>query len=308
MRWTLDQLRTFLVVAEQGTMTAAAASLGYTTGAVSQQMASLAVATGRVLFVRDGTGLSLSDDGRLLLGQVRPVLDAERRAADALRGTTTPAQVPVRLGVFGSAAVAAVPAARDRLAEAAPHVQVRAVEVDVEAMPEAVLGGEIDLALGLDYSDAPLPPRRGLDVSRLCSEPLELVLPGGAEVDPSSPDAVRAYANATDWILPPSTGTFGKAVRFACARAGISPREQHLVTDTAVCIALAESGVGITLVTPLMRALRPTTAAVVPLPGRSSRDVVVLARTASLERASILAVRDALAAVFPVPTPERSPG
>ena len=41
MRWTLDQLRTLVAVAEHGTMSGAASTLGYTTGAVSQQMAAL---------------------------------------------------------------------------------------------------------------------------------------------------------------------------------------------------------------------------------------------------------------------------
>ena len=140
-------------------------------------------------------------------------------------------------------------------------------------MPDAVLRDEIDLALGLDYSDAPLAPRRGLDVARLHREPFLLVLPPGATPDRTSPAAVRAYADETDWILPPPTSTFGRAVRTACARAGIAPRERHLVTDTAVSIALAEAGLGITLVTPLMLAMRATTAPTAPLPGPSTRDV-----------------------------------
>ena len=295
MRWTLDQLRTLVAVAEHGTMSGAAVTLGYTTGAVSQQMAALARAVGRPLFVRDGARLALSDDGTVLVGQARLVLEAEARAAAVVRGPSPTAAV--RLGVFGSAAVVGLPAARARLA-AEPAVALQAVEVDVEQMPDAVLREEIDLALGLDYSDAPLPPRRGLDVARLHREPFLLVLPPGAEVDGSSAEEVRAYADATDWILPPATTTFGRAVRTACARAGIAPRERHLVTDTAVSIALAEAGLGITLVTPLMLAMRATTAPTAPLPGPSTRDVVALARTAALERAGVRAVRAALVEAF----------
>lgn len=298
MKWTLDQLRTFVAVAELGTMTAAAAALGYTTGAVSQQMGALGQAIDRVLFVRDGTRLVLSDDGQVLLEQARRVLDADRRAADAVRGPSSPEQIAVRLGVFGSAGAWALPRARTFLAEQAPHISVWTVEVDVEAMPEAVLAGEIDVALGLDYSDAPMPPRRGLSVVRVHQESFRLVVPPGGTPGLDTPAGVRAYASAVDWILPPSTGTYGKAVRFACARAGIAPREQHLVTDTAVSIALAEAGVGTTLATPLMLAMRPTSAATVDLPGESTRDVVALARTSSLERESVALVAAALASAF----------
>ena len=295
MRWTLDQLRTLVVVAERGTMSGAAVTLGYTTGAVSQQMAALGRAVGRPLFVRDGARLALSDDGAVLVEQARLVLEAETRAAAVVRGPS--AASAVRLGVFGSAAVAGLPAARARLA-GDPLVALQAVEVDVEAMPDAVLRGEIDLALGLDYSDAPLPPRRGLDVARLHRESFLLVIPPGAEVDVSSPAEVRAYADGTDWILPPPSSTFGRAVRTACARAGIAPRERHLVTDTAVSIALAEAGLGITLVTPLMLAMRATSAPTAALPSPSTRDVVALARTAALERVGVQAVRAALVEAF----------
>ena len=41
MSWTLGQLRTFVAVADHGTMTAAARVLGYTPGAVSQHMSAL---------------------------------------------------------------------------------------------------------------------------------------------------------------------------------------------------------------------------------------------------------------------------
>ncbi|HEY0240755.1 MAG TPA: LysR family transcriptional regulator [Friedmanniella sp.] len=295
MRWTLDQLRTLVAVAEHGTMSAAGVTLGYTTGAVSQQMAALGRAVGRPLFLRDGARLVLSDDGRVLVEQARLVLEAEARAAAVVQGPS-PASA-VRLGVFGSAAVVGLPAARTRLT-GEPAVALQAVEVDVEAMPDAVLRDEIDLALGLDYSDAPLPPRRGLDVARLHREPFLLVLPPGSELDVGSPAEVRAFADATDWILPPPTSTFGRAVRTACARAGIAPRERHLVTDTAVSIALAEAGLGITLVTPLMLAMRATTAPTALLPGPSTRDVVALARTSALERAGVRAVRSALVEAF----------
>ncbi|SEQ60373.1 LysR family transcriptional regulator [Microlunatus flavus] len=295
MRWTLDQLRTLVAVADEGTMSGAAASLGYTTGAVSQQMAALGRAVGRTLFVRDGVRLVLSDDGRVLLEQARLVLEAERRASAVVRGPSPAAAV--RLGVFGSAAVVGLPAAQVLLADD-PTVALQAVEVDVEAMPDAVLRDEIDLALGLDYSDAPLPPRRGLDVARLHRERFLLVLPPGGGADLTSAEEVRAYADATDWILPPATSTFGRAVRAACARAGIAPRERHLVTDTAVSIALAEAGLGITLVTPLMLAMRATTAPTVPLPGPSTRDVVALVRTSALQRAGVVRVRSALVEAF----------
>lgn len=298
MSWTLEQLRTFVTVAELHTMTAAANSLGYTVGAISQQMSALQAAVGHQLLAKSGRTLSLTDAGRTLLSHSYMLLDAERKANEALSGAPSDREATVRLGVFGSAAVFAVRPALARLKAVAPNVALRAKEIDVEKMPQAVMAEEIDIALGLDYSHSPIPPQRGLVATVLRREPFQMVMPpdeadvldGGAELG--------AYLNAADWVLPPIDTAFGKAVRFACASAGIEARPVHTVTDTAVSIALAEAGVGITVVTEMMLVLRPTDAPRAPMPGTSTRDVIALARASAFERPSVGAVHDALVHVF----------
>lgn len=125
-----------------------------------------------------------------------------------------------------------------------------------------------------------------------------MVLPASARKHLSDPSALVDYANNNDWILPPVDTYIGRACRFACARSGIQPNVQHLVTDTAVSIALAESGIGITLATPLMMGLRPTDAPTAVMPGESSRSIVAIVRSSALERESVRAVRDALVHAF----------
>lgn len=298
MHWTLDQLRAFVAVAELGTMTAAAAQLGYTTGAVSQQMTTLQSAVGRALFVRSGRTLALTDTGRTLRRQAHAILETERRAVAALSGPEAEQETSVVLGVFGSAAVSAIQPVTARLRYVAPHLDLRAVEVDVELMAQAVLSGEIDIALGLNYPDAPDPPQRGLVSSTLHREAFDIVLPEPARDLVGDEIGLSRYAHETDWILPPPHSSFGKAARFACAAAGIDPRVIHTVTDTAVSIAMAESGIGITLATPLMRVLHPTDSPIASLRGSSTREIVALARDTTLERRSVSTVHDALAHVF----------
>lgn len=298
MKWTLEQLRTFKVVAELGTMTSAAEALGFTPGAVSQQMAALQGGLSRPIFARDGRRVTLTDAGMTLLRHARILLDDERKAAAALSGPQSEQRMVVSVGVFGSAAVSAMQPAIGHLRETAPHVAIQAAEVDVETMPQAVLEGQIDIALGLNYSDAPQPPQRGIVTLKLHQEPFLMVLPPAARALRDDPAALVEYANTSDWILPPVDSFFGKACRFACAKAGIEPRVQHTVTDTAVSIALAESGVGITLATPLMIGLRPTESPIAVLPAESRRFIVAIARSAALERDSVVAVRDALVHAF----------
>jgi DNA-binding transcriptional LysR family regulator len=187
----------------------------------------------------------------------------------------------------------------EHLRQSAPHVAIQALEVDVENMQQAILAGHIEIALGLSYDDAPQPPLRGVVTEVLHREPFLMVLPGAAGRFRGDNPGLVDYANATDWILPPVETSYGRACRFACARAGIEPRVQHTVTDTAVSISLAESGVGITLATPLMMGLRPTESTVAALPGDSHRSIVAIALSSALEKDSVRAVRDALTEAFP---------
>ena len=108
MNWTLDQLRSFCAVAEFGTMTAAAEVLGFTTGAVSQQMSALQAGLPRPIFVRDGRRVALTDAGQTLLRLSRHLLDEERRAAAAMSAPESEQSAVVSVGVFGSAAVSAL--------------------------------------------------------------------------------------------------------------------------------------------------------------------------------------------------------
>lgn len=138
-----------------------------------------------------------------LLRHATILLEDERRAAAALSGPQSDQRTVVTVGVFGSAAVSAMRPAIEHLRTTAPHVAIQAVEVDVENMPQAILSGQIEIALGLYYDDAPQPPLRGVVTEVLHHEPFLMVLPPAGAI-PLTADkrALVEYANATDWVLP----------------------------------------------------------------------------------------------------------
>lgn len=70
---TLDQLRVFLVVAEQGSFSAAARALHRAQSAVSYAIANLERILGVLLFDRDGRVPSLTEAGRSLLNETRAI-------------------------------------------------------------------------------------------------------------------------------------------------------------------------------------------------------------------------------------------
>lgn len=297
MKWTLDQLRTFEVVAEIGSLTAAARRLDYTTGAVSQQIAALETIVGRPLLLRKPRGVELTDTGAILLPHVHRILAANDEATASLARQDRAGRVPIRLGIFGSIAVAAAGTVAAEIARAAPWIRLQALDIDLEIMPAQVLDGRLDIALALQYPDAPFPPQRGLETTQLASEDFLIVAPR-AHPEVRTPAEIRDAANHLPWIIPPADTAFGRAVRIACAHAGIQPVEEHIVTDTAVSLALVEAGVGATLATPLMLELRATTAHRWPLPRPSQREIVALTRRAEDRRESLTIVLDAFTRAF----------
>ena len=58
-----------------------------------------------------------------------------------------------------------------------------------------------------------------------------------------------------DWILPPETSQYGRAIRSGFRRLGFEPHVVHEVTDTAASLQLAAAGLGATVTTGLMRRL-----------------------------------------------------
>jgi DNA-binding transcriptional LysR family regulator len=287
----LVKLRTLVEVRETGSMTAAAAALGYTTGAVSQQMAALERSVRAELFTQVGRRLQLTDAGRLLADHAVGLLSLARQTELALAGLSGGPRAQVLIGVFGTAA-ALLPRALLRVREHCPGVGLRSVEVDVDDATSAVAAGRVDLAFGVDYPQAPIPRARDVALLVLGTERFAMATAAGraARVGPAS---LRDFADEP-WILPPEQSSYGRAVRLACRRLDFEPRVDHVVTDTASTLSLVAAGLGVAPVTDLMLALRREGLATVPLTDRVERTMVLAHRREPAPQPGVRAVIDAI--------------
>jgi len=144
----LNLLRVFVVVADCGSVTAAAQRLYLTQPAVSASLRRLADAIGSALFVRQGRGVVLTDRGRRLLASVRPHLAAMIDAA-----STAPPFDPatsdaiVRIGLSDLNEAWLLPTLLRRLERTAPRLRIIASAVQFRTAAEALLGGSIDAAV-----------------------------------------------------------------------------------------------------------------------------------------------------------------
>lgn len=96
------QLRYFLEIAEQGSITAAARRLNVAQPALSLHLKRLEEALGTPLMVRQRTGVSATPAGRLLAERARRVLDELRRMEDDVRTLESDPSGVVRIGLPGT--------------------------------------------------------------------------------------------------------------------------------------------------------------------------------------------------------------
>ncbi|MGW6399376.1 LysR substrate-binding domain-containing protein [Streptomyces sp. NPDC055134] len=295
MDWTSAQLRSLVELTRRGTITAVAAALGYTPGGVSQQIAGLEKATGTELLRRVGRRVELTDAGMTLARHAERILSTEAEAVEALERTRHEPSGILVVGLFATTAAEILPPTLRRAREVHPGLTVRSRDMDVDEVYGAVSTGTVDLALGLDYPDVPIPRDPGLQVKRLYCERFSLAVPAGT-MD-GGEEIGLADARDRDWILPSATSYYGRAVRTACRRAGFEPRVQHEVTDTAATLALVEAGVGVSTVTDLMLRLRASRLDVVRLSEPIERHIVAVFRSSTEHRPTVAALVDVLRAV-----------
>ena len=84
MKTSLDELQTLIAVVDGGSITAAAERLGQTVSAVSRSLARLEQKLDTSLLSRTTRRLALTEEGQVLLGRARKILDAVEEAEDQL--------------------------------------------------------------------------------------------------------------------------------------------------------------------------------------------------------------------------------
>lgn len=144
----LNLLRVFVVVADAGSVTAAAARLYLTQPAVSAALKRLAVAVDAPLFVRAGRGLTLTARGERLLASARPHLDALVAAARApARFDPKTSERTVRIGLSDANEIWLLPHLLRHLVAQAPRMRLIVLPVQFRTVVEALASSAIDLAV-----------------------------------------------------------------------------------------------------------------------------------------------------------------
>jgi DNA-binding transcriptional LysR family regulator len=144
---SLHQLRCFLAVYEQGSLTAAAEQLGYAQPSISEQVRGLERSLGTDLFTRVGRGVVPTTAGEALRPHAERTVGAADDARRAVQGVTALETGTIRFGIFGTARLYAGAAlVADVLADH-PGVRVELIGQNSADVQDDLRRGRIEAAM-----------------------------------------------------------------------------------------------------------------------------------------------------------------
>jgi DNA-binding transcriptional LysR family regulator len=141
----IDQLRTFIAIAETGSFTRAAEAVHKTQSAVSMQMKRLEERIARPIFARDGRASKLTEDGQRLLDYARRLVKLNVETIAAFSDAALSGRV--RLGVPDDYADRYLPEIMARFSHAYPGVELTVLCEPTVDLLERIDGNELDLAI-----------------------------------------------------------------------------------------------------------------------------------------------------------------
>lgn len=284
----LGYLHALRALREHGTITAAAAALHLTPSAVSQQLHVLSRSVGVPLLVRHGRLVRLTPQALVLLEHAE-ILHAqlERTRAD-LAGQADGQVGRLMIGAFATAISGVVAPALAELSAVRPRLEVMVQEMQAPECFTRLDSGELDLAITVEWRDAPHRGDPRYARRDLLRDPLDVALPA------THPLARRSMVRLDDlaaqpWIAGAPGSPCAEVALAACATAGFNPRVRHVTEDWNAVIALVRAGAGVALIPRLALPTRPEGIVIRTLGQNGPARRIFAAVRAGSERSALIA-------------------
>ena len=290
------RLRVLHAVSSYGSVTAAAAALGYSAPAVSQQLAALEREVGMRLTERAGRGIELTPAAAILVAHTDALLARLDAAESDLAALRDQVSGRVTLAAFPSAGATIVAAAWAALAQTAPNVQVELTEMEPDESLPATARGETDIAVAHEYDLLPRPLDPLFERRELARDPVLLAVPASSPLaaDPGRRVPLAGLAGQP-FLAPRGHTSCAEMIQRACARAGFVPRVVARASDFAVLLSLVAAGAGLTLVPELAAHNLPAGVRLLPPAEPVTRQIFTVSRRGGDRKPAVRVVLDALA-------------
>jgi DNA-binding transcriptional LysR family regulator len=290
----LAALASLRAVADEGSVIAAARTLGFTPSAVSQQVKRLERQTGLALLERIGRGVLLTNAGRQLVADGTTLLADLERIRSELHRTADTVAGNVRLTAFSTAMRGMIAPAVRRLLEEHRDLRITLEEREPWDTVDLVASGHSDVGVVHSWGDQPVLVPEHVQSSVIAHDEADVLLPRDHRLAERQRLATIDLIDEVWIATPPGTICRAWLDRMYVGTNRV-PRIAHVAMEFDSHIALVDAGLGIALVPRLGR--QPLPDGVVAVPAYDpvpTRTVTVVHRRSSAASPAIRAVVDAL--------------
>lgn len=263
-------------VARHGTMTRAAAAVGYTVSAVSQQIRKLEQEAGQPLLHRHSRGTQLTDAGRTVVEHAGKIGAEMRSLQDALDDIAGVRAGSLRMGTFPTAGSSLLPVALGRFQREHPGVDLTVRSVRQGALLAMLNSREISMSLLWDYRWAKL-DLPNVDIRFLMDDPTALLVARTHPLAGRSTVSVPELLDET-WVVRGHGHPMVDVIVQASKRPGFHPRIAYEANDYQEIQAMVAIGMGVSLVPRLAMTVQRRDVRVIPITGDVPTRRILLAR------------------------------
>ncbi|MBY0135845.1 LysR family transcriptional regulator [Paracoccus yeei] len=236
----LKQLRTFIMVAESGSLSSASDRLRLAQPALSRQIKLLEDEIGFDLFIRSGRGMQLTEHGGVLLSRVAGLIKQLDDSIQDVRSLLAEPTGNVVLGCIPTASHVVAGRIAVRVAAELPQVSLRIVEGYAGHLIDWLHRGEVDLAVLYGPSSD-----LHLRISDIMFEELVLVSPAGKA--PEGDEVPVAALGDLNLVLPSRPHGLRLLVEAAAAKAATTINVKFQADSFRVLKDIVAAGLGHTI-------------------------------------------------------------
>ncbi len=264
------KFKAFLAAVDMGSLTAAAAELGYTQAGLTNMMNSLENELGIGLLIRSKTGVRLSAAGRRLLPDIRAFVEAADRLTDTTERIRSASSSSIRVGAYSSVARHWLPPILAEFRRICPDTDVSVAMGGNKGIHDFVRSGELDCAFVSCHPSL----RHGLDWISVKKDPLLAVLPKGY---PLEGDTFPVSNFSNEEFLMPSLG-FDLDIMpvFNSQEQKVSPHIRYTNLDDAALVSMVAHGLGLTMLSELVMRSMNEDVQVVPISPPGYREIGIV--------------------------------
>jgi LysR family transcriptional regulator, low CO2-responsive transcriptional regulator len=264
---TLSQLRTFLAVADRGSVRAAAEELVVTQAAVSAALGALQKSLGLQLLRPDGRGLRLTDAGEAYAGYVRRILGLLDEAGRAAAAAADPDRGELRIAAVTTAAEQLVPGLLRGYRRDYPQTGVLLEAGNRDRVRDLLDRHQVDVVVGGRPE-----PGRDVRVHAVRAHQLAVVAAPGLAAGAAEGAGLLPWLASQTWLLREPGSSTRSSTEALLAELGISPLTLTVGSNGAIRES-ASVGLGVTLISrdAVAQELAAGRLAELPVPGTPLR-------------------------------------